>query len=476
MTRSGMGARMEAQFKQKIFWGCEFLSHRVRLCGVQNKNGVPTLAETFEGSYAEAEIFAESRGLLSLGFNASVSHLPFKISRVHHSESSSEETLTTETEGALPIGLKLDAMELVPFQFGAPEFMVLLRSDTLHSFLDSLPRSLKSFWTLTPSPLVILPQLMLDMLPGNAAVIQSELHYSHILFFKNQKLESYVKIFAGLEQTANHPETYLKELKKVLVYYYSNRFSGSTLDSVHLINDGEGNAVKVLLTQLDISTTDLKFLTEIPTLPRSFQIAAALALQGLNGNESLAPFALGRPHLPQLNHKWKRRSGALAKYGSVLSLGAAIGVVLLVLSAFGLTLMVESKTHTWAGELGRWDEFQKRKKEVGQVLESMQGILAHKTESYGDLQRVAQMLPPETWLQSIELTHQIASGYTHHLSGYTLQESRVPQFLSNLEKSHHFVSVKLKSTEKIKGEVVEQKTGISANRKDLIHFEIGMTE
>ena len=66
MTRSGMGARMEAQFKQKVFWGCEFLSDKVRFCGLENKKGIATLVETFEGSYAAAEIFAESRGLLSM--------------------------------------------------------------------------------------------------------------------------------------------------------------------------------------------------------------------------------------------------------------------------------------------------------------------------------------------------------------------------------------------------------------------------
>ncbi|MDB5050699.1 MAG: hypothetical protein JWO30_3770, partial [Fibrobacteres bacterium] len=44
------------------------------------------------------------------------------------------------------------------------------------------------------------------------------------------------------------------------------------------------------------------------------------------------------------------------------------------------------------------------------------------------------------------------------------------------EKSGRLGSVKLKSTERIKGGTVEEKTHIQANKKDLVRFQIGATE
>jgi non-homologous end joining protein Ku len=57
-----------------------------------------------------------------------------------------------------------------------------------------------------------------------------------------------------------------------------------------------------------------------------------------------------------------------------------------------------------------------------------------------------------------------------------LADGKVPEFLASLEKGHRFHSVKLKSTERIKGEAVEKKTGIAANHRDLVRFQIGVTE
>ena len=51
-----------------------------------------------------------------------------------------------------------------------------------------------------------------------------------------------------------------------------------------------------------------------------------------------------------------------------------------------------------------------------------------------------------------------------------------PRFLANLEGLKRFAGVKLKSTERIKGEKVEKETGIAANRKDLVRFQMAVTE
>jgi Fimbrial assembly protein (PilN) len=92
------------------------------------------------------------------------------------------------------------------------------------------------------------------------------------------------------------------------------------------------------------------------------------------------------------------------------------------------------------------------------------------------MQRIAGLLPSETWLETWELENVSGRRFNHRLEGFALAEGRVPEFLSALEKNGRLGSVKLKSTERIKGETVEDKTKIQANRKDLIRFQIGAAE
>jgi hypothetical protein len=142
----------------------------------------------------------------------------------------------------------------------------------------------------------------------------------------------------------------------------------------------------------------------------------------------------------------------------------------------GLRWTVESKAKTWSGELQRWNGFRTQKAAVETELESMKGLLVRRTEGYAGMQRIAGLLPPELWIETWELESGPGRRFIHRLDGYSLVEARVPEFLGNLEKAGRFSSVKLKSTERIKGETVEEKTRIAANRKDLVRFQIGTAE
>jgi Tfp pilus assembly protein PilN len=137
---------------------------------------------------------------------------------------------------------------------------------------------------------------------------------------------------------------------------------------------------------------------------------------------------------------------------------------------------VSSKARAWSGELERWGGFQKQKQAVEAELNGIKGLIGNRTDGYAGLQRMAASLPSEVWLESWELENTAGRRFTHRLEGYTLAEARIPEFLSNLEKSGRFKTVKLKSTERIKGETVEEKTKIHANRKDLVRFQIGAVE
>jgi Tfp pilus assembly protein PilN len=147
-----------------------------------------------------------------------------------------------------------------------------------------------------------------------------------------------------------------------------------------------------------------------------------------------------------------------------------------VASAFVFRAVVASKAEAWSGELRKWDQFQKRRASVEARLARMQGLLDRRTDGYASLQRLAALLPAEVWLEEWEAEAGDGGRYTHHLTGYSLSEGRVPEFLARLEDGKRYRSVRLKSTERIKGEKVEKETGISANRKDLVRFQVVVAE
>jgi Tfp pilus assembly protein PilN len=166
------------------------------------------------------------------------------------------------------------------------------------------------------------------------------------------------------------------------------------------------------------------------------------------------------------------RAGKLARYG-VPALGAlALAVALLGAAALGLRWTVEAKAKSWSGELRRWDEFQRRRSTVEAELNGMQGLLSRRTAVYADLQRIAPRLPAETWLEAWEAECS-GSRCQYRLEGFAASEARVPEFLSALGRSGATGPLRLKATEKIKAEAVEQKTGIAANRRELVRFQLG---
>jgi Tfp pilus assembly protein PilN len=472
--RLGFGARLEAGFEPRLHWGAEFLEDKVRICGLRIADGKAVTEKKFEGSYAEAEEFARAHGLAWQGLHGTVSHLPFKLAALGNHSGASDDEALTEAESLRPDGLPADAVDLQGFQFGDTRFALMLRGDSLQSFHDRLPAPLAGLWDLTLSPLAPLPYLELSGAPQRFAALVPETAHSHVLFFREGTLEAYGKVFQGTALAVGDPAAFLREMKKTLVYHYGSRFPDSSLDALQIWHDGPQGQVASALAGLGIPQVTPVWKAGLVSSP--LLAAAAAALRGASAAEAFAPLGVGPAAFPAVRRKWLRRTGKLARFGAQALACLVVIAGMVGLAAEGLGLTVKSKTHAWAGELMKWEAFQQKKAKVEAQMGGLQSLLSRRTESYAGLQRIAQRLPSELWLDTWEAEAAPPRGFSYRLEGYSLVEARVPEFLANLEKAGRFKSVKLKSTEKVKGEVVQEKTGIAANRRDLTHFQLGITE
>lgn len=475
--RSGLGDKLEARFRPSLHWGAEFLAHKVRLCAFGERDGRSALIHTFEGDYAEAAAFAAAHGLAYEGLNAAVSHLPCKIEPLEPAPEGGDEDIAPHVDRLKPQGMPAASMEAQEFHLGVDRLLVLAREDALRSFKEGLPSSLGELWNLSPSPLALLPHLTrigTDHAQGHWAALSCEAEYTHLVFFRDGSLSAYAKVFTGWEDAGRDPAAFAKEMKKALVYHYGSRFPGASLDAFLIGLDGPSGQAGAALDTLGIPRLRPEW-GPLADVPESFRVAGALAYQALSGLEAPLSFPVPLPAAARSRRIWRARAGILARSGYLALAGSALGVALLGISALGFRAMVASKARTWSGELQRWDAFQKRKASVDGQLGGMKGILTRRTEAYAGMQNIAGLLPPELWLESWDLEQAAGRGVVHRLEGYGLAEARVPEFLANLEKSGKFAAVKLKSTERIKAETAEQKTGIQANRKELVRFQIDVS-
>jgi hypothetical protein len=244
------------------------------------------------------------------------------------------------------------------------------------------------------------------------------------------------------------------------------------LGGLQIWRDGPGGEIAAAIKGLGLPqfTPDWGALAGIAP---EFRVAAAAAWQGRSTEGEAASFDVPVPAAASARRTWMARAGKLARYGVPAAAGLAVAVALLAATAAGLRWTVQAKARAWSGELRRWDDFQRKKAAVEGELAGMQGLLSRRTSLYSDLQRIAGRVPAETWLESWEAECKSGARCAHRLEGYATSEGRVPEFLGALENAGVAGGLKLKATEKVKGETVEQKTSIAANKRDLVRFQLG---
>lgn len=466
--------KWNASFRPSVHWGAEFLANRVRIIGLTEKSGQVTVFAFFDGSYAEAEGFANTHGLAFQGLHTAVSHLPFKFEILDSGVS--QEEVSANAERLKPVGLPLEAWEYQEIFFAGEKYLALLREDVLKSFTERLPSSLASLWNLSLSPLALLPLATPSDIPNRVAALIVESEETHVLFLRGGIPEAYAKVFTGYEEARRNPALFLREMKKALVYHYGGKFPGDALESFCLWNKDSGGELSTLLSTLGLTESILSWPFPAKLWPSQFQVAGALAWQAMRPADPLLSLSIPIPREAQNHRQWLGRTGTLARFGfRAMAVLALLALVLsLAVATFGWR--VKSKAQAWSGQLQKWDEFQKLRSSTELELLGLQGLLERRTESNTALRKIAGLLPPEVWLEEWTLESSSKGRFIHQITGYSFSEGRVPEFLSKLEFGKQFASVKLKSTERIQGEYVEKKTGIKANHKDLIRFQMVVTE
>jgi Tfp pilus assembly protein PilN len=471
-----LGEGLSASFQPSVHWGAEFLQDRIRLCGI--RRNTLKLTETFEGTYEAAADFARARGLAFEGLHAAISHLPFRWKCL--GPDSPDLDTASQVQRLKPIGLPTESLEVHEFTFRDFRYALLLREDALRGFLESLPSDLASLWNLVPSPWVLAQAEKRDSLPERWAALLPGATDTHLLYFRRDIPEAQAKMFYGWEQARANAETFRAEIKKALLYHYGAKYPGSSLEAITLWGDSQENEIASILRDEGYAVRSASFPPPLELIPRPFKVAAAMALQAAQSESPPFSFWVPEPRLAKQQSTWMRRSRQLALAGSRIAMGmAAISMVALV-AAMALKFTVNAKATAWSGELQKWEQFQASRFSVERDVQAVGGIFEKRTTVYLPLQKISAQLPSDMWLSEWEVEPDQAvagrSTFVHRLTGYSLVEDRVSQFLANLEGTKAFHSVKLKTTELVKGDAVEKKTLISANRKDLVRFQVVVTE
>jgi Tfp pilus assembly protein PilN len=475
MKRS-WGERLSASFQPSIHWGIEFLQDRVRLCGIQRQT--LKVSEIFEGTYEAAAVFAKTRGLAYEGLHAALSHVPNRWECL--GPESPELDSSSQVERLKPIGTPTDSLEVHDFTFRDFRYALLLREDALRGFLESLPSELASLWNCVPSPWVLAQAEKCEALPERWAALLPSATDTQIVFFRRDLPEAQAKLFFGWEHARTHTETFGAEIKKALVYHYGAKYPGSSLDAITLWGDSPEREIDRLVREAGFAIRAANFETALALIPAPFQVAAWMALQ--SAQSKTPPFSLWvpEPQLAKRRRDWIRHSRQLAVVGTRIALGMGVIALLALVAAFTLKFIVNSKAQTWSGELQKWEQFQSTRSSVERDVQAVGGIFERRTTVYASLQKIAGQLPSDLWLSEWDVeTDKVETGritFIHRLTGHSLVEGRVSQFLANLEGLKTFHSVKLKTTESIQGEVVEKKTQIQANRRNLVRFQVVVIE
>jgi hypothetical protein len=475
-VRLSLGSRLDARFQPSQFWGAEFLANRVRLGCFELKAQKPVLLHTFEGTYPEAEAFAVKYKIRLLGLHAAVSHLPFKVHPLGSGSEAGDQDITPVADRLRPQGLPLTAFDMQTLLQGNERHIVLAREDSLRGVLEAIPTSLSSLETLDAAPLALLSSFDLSQARGGRVALMLEADYCHLVLIQDGILKAYAKVFSGWEEAQAQPEIFEKEINKSLVYHFNSRFPDIELSTIEVWKDGPKGELALTLKSLGLAQCLPNWHPLLVNVPEAFRVAAVMAMRGFSEDVNAFSFSIPLPREVYQRRVWQRRTGTLVKTGSLILMGSAFGVALLVMAALALRWTVVSKAKTWSGELSKWDEYQKRKVSVETQFGEMRDMLSHRTLGYSSIQNISACLPPEVWLDSWEMESEPGHGLVHRLAGFSLTEARIPEFLSNLEKVKNLGTVKLKSTERVKGESVEQKTSIQANRKDLVRYQIGISE
>ncbi len=463
-------------FMPRIVWGAEWTSQEIHLVGVDYKT--KKFVRHFKGDFNEAAAFAQAQGLTYEGFYGAVSHLPFKWVFQNEIENSEEGRRIAE-EASRPQGIRRDELESLTFAEIECHALLWFRADSLEAFTKSLPQSLATLSELVPSPLLLNQALDFQKCNDSFLILLPEIDYTHLLMYRDKMLLAHSRIPYGLNTINESPILMAKEIQKALLHWnehWKNQRENLQVTSVYLWKNHAACDWEKILAPLGLIVENAACIKTLSTLPEEFRLAGLQALNHAQGQISAISLGSWNEELVAKRRKWLQHAGFLcrANYWILLFFGGSVALMFALSLALQISVKVSHKK--WNHELKEWNVLQKHKQNVEQELQKLSEVLSLRNSSAKSLQQVTSALPAGVWLESWDLESGEKSGFIHHLSGYALDEAKVSELLAHLEKQNHFSEVKLKSTEAMAAEKVVQKTGIKANHRDLVYFQMQVQE
>ncbi len=464
--------RLPELFEPQIRCGIDINESKATLCLAKCVSGQWTVVKQFTGDHGSAQAWAKKNGVSDSGLHGIISQIPFRIDvieGVNSEEELSPEALENET--TIP-GTKAEDFEHLLIQWRHQSLSVQYRKDLMEHWVEQLV-SFGSFWKLQWAPLMVLHWAAWTGIKEPGVYIHLEEKQYHLLFFDLNGLLAYSRISTNLSQDSDEMSHILSlgaELSKALLYFWEAHLSQEKMKSIYLLEPDERIKQAIQHSGIDISIVTMPAKAKFSMVPRP--LLGTIAALDIGPDETL-DCSLSNPGLGTLqrNLLWRQRCARLTQTLSIACLSVTLLLCLLVISGLGMQLLLKYSQNRSAEQLQRALKVRQTMGSLQNDLERFRPIVEKRSTIAKELQNGSESAPEGLWLEKWSLESS-EKGAEQVMQGYAFETQQIQNFLKSLETEGNYSQVILKSTETVAGPWVQEKTGLAANRKDLIHFQI----
>ncbi len=458
-------------FTPKIIWGAELNKESCVIVGFKKTISGIEIAHTFNGAYTDAEKFAVQHNLEFKGIAATTSMVPVKISLVGSGSDFSAEEIEKEEDLLLPGGIDREKLLCIDYDENGNRFLIQAREQRVDQILTELPEELGTVTSLMPISLALHHAVIVNKEFTHCATVCVQKEYTLINFYEQTLVHHCIQIPVGIDLFEQNEKRALAELKKVLIYYWETKVLEEPLQQIML--QCENESLTDAISSFGIPVEVLAVKTELQSVPVEMRNAVSATIA-----ETRKDISLGEQNnqVVEDNTTWQNASFTLFKV-ALIPLLTALLVSLIFITGYGIYGYLYSDAESqFEMELKKIEQVAEKRKDIEKEQDVLQGIMTKNSRVMPQFLAITAALPDEFWFSSWESSPGKGDRIYHTVAGYTTSQKRTSTFLASLEMQESFKSVRLKTTEFIGGKKIQQKTGLKANNRDLIHFTIEAVE
>lgn len=478
--RQKWNARAKALFLPKEQWVGEWDGRTLRLLAFSKSASGLLWGERFSGDLKSGEEWASARGIPKFGLELALTVPGLQIKCLHPGEmpedghSSPEENLVRE----LSPGLETASLEIRTVRMAEATYSAHILHEGLETLAEGLTERLGGLFSMDAGLFSVW-----QCVDGEAA----PLSFVALLATSDEILVSirdhgrWVVAYAiawPAEESGAAPEVFLQAvarlLRQCLEYHYPWQFNAARPQAIQIWRDREGLLAKALECNLWAATPP-SWLPGIKDVSEDFRPAAALALAQTRSSCPRLDFGpIGIEHPKQIR-KRRERTGQFFLVAMIIL--AFVGISELILSAgVGVMLRVEAKeSRKWSEPLSKWERLKWKRQSLIEKWDQLGPVLSQGNKPAQRFAKLSNTLPPDAWLERWQFVQDV-QGVKNDLTGYALEDSLIPIYVRRLQASGEYREVRLRATEKLSAEKVEELTRLKANHRILHRFELVVSE